>query len=717
MLAKIETFWTHSKLFRPFKLGSFQHVLFTSLQDSATYEILRAHVNRRRACLQKLHPTINANNLPSVEEIVQCSLSSPADWDLTRSGFQYTQEQTAAIKDIVQMIECYINQASVFNKHRFYVGYPGSGKTTVALHATIYAASRGLNILTTALAGLRAEELGGNHIHDIFCLPLSSTLSVGVIVERSLQKLYNRPEKIAFLKKVDFINFEEVGLINSKYMAAIDGILQQLKKSSTPFGGTIIIATGDPNQCKPPSGEPIWASSSMFTDVRVIRFQQCVRYVNESDRQFLSKITKHTLTANELDEIKLHILTKCHFSTSEDNLDKNNILVFGKRSAERKAVQKKISHLQHQGTQVDVIPSTDEVRMGNTGQWLPASTKAFKDLDRLCSEPSKLYLYQGAVLLITMNSCIQNFKQGQLCVFWSQDTEQRINVLLAPPGVLETPTNAITPEMYLTSDWTWQKLSKTPGFNQWSQGKSCRRVQYPVKNFIAMTVHKSMGGTLPRLVTRVSLTESEFVLWERAQVYVIFSRVRRLSDITFIGDKQQTIDAILSLLQRASPWDEYVEQFLSTASNRDSVYFPAHQLSSFRPISAVIPTRSCGFVYALISTKLNHLVYINETLNIRQTLYDHNTGDGGEDTSSSSARPWGLVMFAAGFNDDPIISDIERRELADAIKDGISVIEIAGRLPAGLQAILNVFRTNVEEAKLRIPDIKCIQCGTIVNNA
>ena len=40
-------------------------------------------------------------------------------------------------------------------------------------------------------------------------------------------------------------------------MAAIDGILQQLKESSTHFGGTIIIATGDPNQCKPPFGEPI----------------------------------------------------------------------------------------------------------------------------------------------------------------------------------------------------------------------------------------------------------------------------------------------------------------------------------------------------------------------------------------------------------------------------------------------------------------------------
>ena len=70
----------------------------------------------------------------------------------------------------------------------------------MALHATIYAASRGLNILTTALAGLRAK-LGGNHIHDIFCLPLSSAHSVGVIVERSLQKLYNRPEKDSFFEE------------------------------------------------------------------------------------------------------------------------------------------------------------------------------------------------------------------------------------------------------------------------------------------------------------------------------------------------------------------------------------------------------------------------------------------------------------------------------------------------------------------------------------
>ena len=99
------------------------------------------------------------------------------------------------------LIDCYINQASVVSKHRFYVGYPESGKTTVVLHATIYAASRGLNILTNALVRLRAEELSGNHIHDIFCLPLSSAHSVGVIVERSLQKLYNRPEKNCFFEE------------------------------------------------------------------------------------------------------------------------------------------------------------------------------------------------------------------------------------------------------------------------------------------------------------------------------------------------------------------------------------------------------------------------------------------------------------------------------------------------------------------------------------
>ena len=108
------------------------------------------------------------------------------------------------MRDIVSVVDRYASNCPYNQKIRFYIGFPGSGKTTIASHATLYAACRGLNILVTCLANERAQILGGTHIHDVFALPVDSK-PLGTLVAMILEKLYKNQDKVSFLESLDFL--------------------------------------------------------------------------------------------------------------------------------------------------------------------------------------------------------------------------------------------------------------------------------------------------------------------------------------------------------------------------------------------------------------------------------------------------------------------------------------------------------------------------------
>ena len=192
-------------------------------------------------------------------------LENPLQWSPLLNLAYYRDEQKQAVRDVCHVIQSYCDNEQLCYKPRVYSGFPGSGKTTVAKHATYYAASQNLNIIVTTLANERAQLLGGQHIHDVFCMPVSKSTRVPAMVANSLDELHKIPTKLIFLQQLDFINFDEIGLISACYVATKDAILQHVKSNNNPFVGVIVVASGDPNQCPPPSGEPLWTSSRKLT--------------------------------------------------------------------------------------------------------------------------------------------------------------------------------------------------------------------------------------------------------------------------------------------------------------------------------------------------------------------------------------------------------------------------------------------------------------------
>ena len=84
------------------------------------------------------------------------------------------QEQSKALRMAKTTIDQYLNASCqhTFVKCNIISGAPGSGKTFLMMYLAVYAVSKGLTVGITAMMSKRAIQIGGSHIHQMFCLPV-----------------------------------------------------------------------------------------------------------------------------------------------------------------------------------------------------------------------------------------------------------------------------------------------------------------------------------------------------------------------------------------------------------------------------------------------------------------------------------------------------------------------------------------------------------------
>ena len=140
---------------------------------------------------------------------------------------------------------------------------------------------------------------------------------------------------------------------------------------------------------------------------------------------------------------------------------------------------------------------------------------------------------------------------GQLCVLeFSSITQSSVYVYVAP--TLDSVNDGtISNEVFV--NWKRIIVRKTPGFVYGFKGNSLRRIQIPLINYVALTVHKPMGDTF---LTAISRKEGKYCLWLISQIYVIISRVKYLRELYIVGDKSETCNAIKEILARRSLQEE-----------------------------------------------------------------------------------------------------------------------------------------------------------------
>ena len=643
--------------------------LTEALEDKAKKMLRQSQLNIIKSLTQK-----NLPNFPNSSVFENVSKETPSDWsgELVPNNFQTEEsreEQTIILEQLKELICENLFSDHKFRKHQLILGPPGTGKTYVLTMALGYALTKGLFCLVTSLASRRSMHFGGEHIHKLFCLPPSSCGSPIKMAEQALVKLDHRNDKKMLLMALEVLFVEEVSLISAEQWSAMDLTLQELKQSTLPFGGVLVIASGDQMQLPSIEGNDIFLSPVLLTNFAMFFLSHFVRMTDADGQTVLRHMWKRPINAPAVAEILAILDTKCTFKDSWDDLDDPCVMrVFGKRKAEQREFDSHIQRVRASGSSYRIFEAKDEICLSKSSVWNETDSRQVSNhLSDKVNEPKQLIVYSKALVRVTVNLEAEQLSQGQVGVVHEVPTGDSVTIYVpdSSGGEVDITPGMLEREEYLT--WRTVTLSKHTGFVQPFKKNSVRRVQLPLMNFVAMTTHKLMGDTFEKLATSISATDSSYALWMTSQVFVIVSRVKQLKNLTFVGNKNATLSAIESIFEKRDLREERLFNLLDKIKNNSRCNSNVQPINisklSYVPFNKNIPSTPNGFVYLLISLNPTspETFYVGETERALLTrLSEHNCGNGSDFTRIPHRLPWAVAAFVCNFSSRFSRKDFEK---------------------------------------------------------
>ena len=124
----------------------------------------------------------------------------------------------------------------------YVTGKAGCGKTTLLKHIQEVVYKQCVVVAPTGVAAINA---GGTTIHKLFQLPLG-VLTTSEVAKHGLNKASKQ-----VLQALDLLIIDEVSMVRSDVMDAIDYRLRKARSIKEPFGGVQVVMFGDLYQLPP----------------------------------------------------------------------------------------------------------------------------------------------------------------------------------------------------------------------------------------------------------------------------------------------------------------------------------------------------------------------------------------------------------------------------------------------------------------------------------
>lgn len=129
-------------------------------------------------------------------------------------------------------------------KSIFLTGKAGTGKTTFLRTLKERSHKRMVVVAPTGVAAINA---GGVTIHSFFQLPLSPYLPNTQIDK----KFGYSKEKRKIMRTLDTLVIDEISMVRSDVLDAIDSVMRRFREHDKPFGGAQLVMIGDLHQLTP----------------------------------------------------------------------------------------------------------------------------------------------------------------------------------------------------------------------------------------------------------------------------------------------------------------------------------------------------------------------------------------------------------------------------------------------------------------------------------
>lgn len=399
------------------------------------------------------------------------------------------------------------------SKSVFLTGKAGTGKTTFLRNLPNITRKRMVVVAPTGVAALNA---GGVTIHSFFQLPFTPYIPEGADVSfvtkdedgNAVREQFRMSgNKIKLLRSLDLLVIDEISMVRSDLLDAVDSVLRHYRRSSLPFGGVQLLMIGDLYQLTPVVKEEEWRIISRFyrspyffdsnalkkVDYVTVELTHIFRQQDDVFISILNQIRTNTLTKESLAVLNSRVSA----STAAD--DEQNIRLTTHNNDANGINTSKLDALEGQEYtfEADIIDNFPPY-MYPTDETLTLKVGAQVMFIKNDSSPAKLY-YNGKIGKIT------EIDDTKIMVLCKGD--------LSPIEVKEEKWENI---QYVVNNETKEIEQNVIG----------EFIQYPLRLAWAITVHKSQGLTFDRAIIDV---HAAFAF---GQVYVALSRCKSLEGLT-----------------------------------------------------------------------------------------------------------------------------------------------------------------------------------------
>ena len=401
-------------------------------------------------------------------------------------------------------------------KSVFLTGKAGTGKTTFLKRVVEESRKR---VVVVAPTGIAAINAGGVTIHSFFQLPLHPFIP-GAKLE---SKFAFSKEKRSIIKTMDVLVIDEISMVRSDLLDAVDSVLRRFRNRFKPFGGVQLLMIGDLQQLTPVMTDedfqllaPYYPTPYFFgsralsqIDYVTIELKQVYR---QQDEEFISILNSVRSGRPSHDVIKaLNNRYDPRFTPSADEgyirLTTHNHIANSYNEQQLNLID-------------EPVHCFDAVIDGNFPEYAYPTE-------------ARLELKAGAQVMFVKNdpSSERRYFNGKIGVVTDFYEEY---ILVQCPG--EDEKIAVEPLewencRYVINEQTQEMETEVQGIFK----------QYPLRLAWAITIHKSQGLTFDRAIIDAAAS------FASGQVYVALSRCRTLEGMVLATPLRQ--DAVMTDLR------------------------------------------------------------------------------------------------------------------------------------------------------------------------
>ena len=421
----------------------------------------------------------------------------------------------------------------------FLTGKAGTGKTTFLKQLKELSPKRMVVLAPTGIAAINA---GGMTIHSFFQLPFSPYIP-GTTFGGGEQKRFQFSKlKRNIIRSIDLLVIDEISMVRSDLLDAIDSVLRQYRKRhDLPFGGVQLLMIGDLHQLAPvvTSQEeqllgqyydtPYFFSSNALKQAGYLTIELKKVY-RQQDERFISLLNQ--IRENKASDATLQALNQRYIPDFKPPKNSNYI-----RLTTHNAPAQHINEQQLAALSSKAYSFTAEVEDGFPETSYPADFK--------------LVLKPGAQVMFIKNDPQHRFYNGmigEVTGFRFDEEGERILV-----HSKDTDEDFELEKM----EWTNSKYTLNEETKEIEETVEGKFRQYPLRLAWAITIHKSQGLTFEHAVIDASRS------FTHGQTYVALSRCKNLEGMVLSQPlsrsaiiSSQTVDSFNSHL--ASPSTEQI---------------------------------------------------------------------------------------------------------------------------------------------------------------